>query len=206
VTAAARTFLPLPDDEPLKIAWPTPNRFLFVAPEKFFATTRRNPDYGRPGWTRDCGKRFHGGCDIAPIFVERDGKTARVVFTDCETGRDFESEEPTFVPKDDVFCVFDGEILQINDDENASDYGKFVKISHVWPKSREKFVTLYAHLSEIFEFFPRKGARVGRMGQTSRSRDSRNWMRIAPHLHFEVQTMAGKRYDPEQFLRRFLPR
>src|ERR1700689_1171190 len=142
-------FISLPIAESIRIAWPTANHFLLDAPEKFFARTRVNADYGKPGFTRDCGKRFHRGCDIAPVSAMATGKTTRVIFTDCATGADFESEEPTFVPHDDVFCVFDGRVVEVVEDENASDFGKHVVVEHVWPRSGEKFFTLYAHLAEI---------------------------------------------------------
>jgi murein DD-endopeptidase MepM/ murein hydrolase activator NlpD len=202
-------FLPLPSDETLRIAWPTPNRFLFDEPEKYSARTRVNPDYGKPGFTRDCGKRFHRGCDIAPVKFTATGKTTRVMFTDCATGRDFESDEPTFVPHDDVFCVFNGSVVEIVNDENASDFGKHIVVEHAWPRSDEKFLTLYAHLSEVTANPRAQVAHhqlLGRMGQTSRSGDARNWMAVAPHLHFEVRDLDGRNYDPVEFLRRFLPR
>ena len=202
-------FLTLPDDERLRIAWPTANHFLFDAPAKFFACTRVNPDYGKPGWTRDCRKRFHRGCDIAPVNVTATGRTTRVIFTDCATNKDFESEEPTFVPHDDVFCVFDGTLAEVIVDENVSDFGKHVVIEHVWPRTGAKFFTLYGHLVEVSTVPAssriRQGTKVGRMGQTSRSADARNWMAIAPHLHFEVRDADGRSYDPVEFLKRFLP-
>jgi hypothetical protein len=190
-------FIPLPN-ETLRITWPTPNHFLFDNPDKFFARTRVNPDYGKPGWTRDCGKRFHRGCDIAPVHVTPTGKTATVMFTDYATGKDFESVEPTFMPHDDVFCVFEGEVVEIVDDENKSDFGKHVVVEHRWPGRGEKFYTLYAHLAEV--------SGVWRMGQTSRCADARNWMAIAPHLHFEVRDANGNNYDPVEFLKCFLIR
>jgi len=190
------------------MSWPTPNRFLFTAPEKFFARTRVNADYGKPGWTRDCAKRFHRGCDIAPVNVTATGTTTKVIFTDCATGHDFESVEPTFVPHDEVFCICDGKIVEFVEDENASDFGKHVVIEHVWPRSGKQFFTLSGHLDELrIESRELKtGDRLGRMGQTSRSADARNWMAIAPHLHFEVYDENGQAYDPLEFLRRFLPR
>ena len=197
----ATEFVSLPAGEMIQLTWPTPNHSLFDAPEKFFACTRVNPDYGKPGWTRDCGKRFHRGCDIAPVNIAATGKTTMVVFTDCATGKDFESVEPTFVPHDDVFCVFEGTIVEAVTDESLSDFGKHVVVEHRWPGSGEKFFTLYAHLAEATD-----GPRLGRMGQTSRSADARNWMAIAPHLHFEVRDAAGNNYDPVEFLRRFLIR
>jgi murein DD-endopeptidase MepM/ murein hydrolase activator NlpD len=202
-------FQPLPEDEPLRLAWPTPNRFLLTAPENFFARTRANADYGKPGFTRECGKRFHRGVDIAPVSVTPTGQTTLVVFTDCATGRHYESVEPTFLPHDDVSCVCDGAVRELVDDEAASDYGKHVLIEHRWPHSDEPFFTLYAHLAEI-RIVPvatgiRQGTMIGRMGQTSRSADARNWMAIAPHLHFEVWDAQRRPFNPVAFLHRFLP-
>lgn len=200
-------FITLPNGESLHIGWPTPNHSLFDAPEKFFARTRVNPDYGKPGWTRDCGNRFHRGCDIVPVNVTATGQTTRVLFTDCATKTDFESEEPTFVPHDDVFCVFDGVVHEVVTDENASDFGKHIVIEHAWPHGGGKLFTLYAHLSEISATGAVvAGQRIGRMGQTSRSSDARNWMAIAPHLHFEVRDADERSYDPLEFLSRFLSR
>lgn len=213
-------FLELPGNEVLSIVWPTLNHFLLDAPEKFFARTRVNADYGKPGWTRDCEKRFHRGCDIAPIKVTATGQTTRVVFTNCDTNADFESEEPTFVPHDDVFCVFDGRVAEIVDDENTSDFGRHIVIEHIWPHTGEKFFTVYAHLAEIgnnlIDFNGRRagpahptkttvvhGQLIGKMGQTARSADARNWMAIAPHLHFEVRDAEGRAYEPVEFLKRF---
>jgi murein DD-endopeptidase MepM/ murein hydrolase activator NlpD len=202
-------FVALPSHETIHIAWPTPNRFLFDAPGKFFARTRVNPDYGKPGWTRDCGKRFHRGCDIAPVAVTATGTTTRVLFTDCAANTDFESEEPTFVPHDDVFCVFEGVVHEVVADENVSDFGKHIVVEHVWPGGGGKFFTLYAHLAELTIHQPlaivHQDTPLGRMGQTSRSADARNWLSIAPHLHFEVRDAQGRPYDPVEFLRRFLP-
>ena len=196
--------VPLPSGEKLRLAWPTPNHHLLVAPEKFFARTRVNPEYGRPGFTRDCGRRFHRGCDIAPVHVTPTGRTTRVLFTDCATGKDFASDEPTFVPRDDVFCVFDGIVIEAVTDEMASDYGKHVVVEHRWPVRGEIFYTLYAHLAEVVvsgQWSVGSGQRIGCMGQTSRSADARNWMQIAPHLHFEVRDAAGRPCDPVEFLR-----
>ncbi len=191
-------FISLPDNEPLRAVWPTPGREL--------ARTRVNPDYGKPGWTRDCGRRFHRGCDIAPVNVTPTGETTRVVFTDCATNTDFESEEPTFVPHDEVFCVCDGVVHKLVTDENASDFGKHIIIAHRWPRSGEEFYTLYGHLAEVAVSSQVKmEQKIGRMGQTSRSADARNWMLIAPHLHFEVRDAEGCAFDPVEFLCRFCP-
>lgn len=189
-------FVPLPSDESLHVVWPTPGR---VA-----ARTRLNPDYGQPGWTRDCGRRFHRGFDIAPVEVTPTGQTTVVEFTDCFTGKDFPSTEPTFVPHDPVSCVYDGVVIEAVTDEMASDFGRHVVVEHLWPVSGAKFYTLYAHLAEVVAAGQlRTGQSIGRMGQTSRNADARNWMLIAPHLHFEVRDAIGQAYDPAEFLRRF---
>lgn len=208
--AAGEPFIPLPNDEHLMLAWPTPNRHLFRAPDRYFARTNANADYGKPGWTRDGGKRFHRGCDIAPLHVSPTGRITRVVFTDCATGRDYPSDEPTFVPYDNVCCVYDGLVTEVVTAEADSDFGRHVVVTHRWPGSGEPFLTLYAHLSEIFipspsAFIP-AGQRLGRMGQTSRSADARNWMAIAPHLHFEAWDANRRPYDPVAFLQRYLSR
>jgi hypothetical protein len=54
---AHQQFMPLPSNEGIRVTWPTPKHFLLDAPEKFYARTRVNADYGKPGWTRDCEKR-----------------------------------------------------------------------------------------------------------------------------------------------------
>ena len=194
-------FVPLPADEQIVITWPTPNRQLCTAPDKFFARTRVNPDFGKPGWTRDYGRRFHRGCDIAPVNVTPTGQTTSVIFTDCATGQDFTSDELTFIPHDEVFAVFTGKIIEAVTDEDASDFGRHVVIEHRWPITGDKFFTLYGHLAEL-----RAGDCIGLMGQTSRSADARNWMTIAPHLHFEVRDTAGNAYNPVEFLTRYLRR
>lgn len=209
--APASTFEPLPDHEPLRLRWPTPNRLLLTEPEQYFARTRVNPDYGRPGWTRDCGKRWHRGCDIAPVNTTATGRTTTVQFTDCATGTEYPSDEPMFVPHDEVYAVCDGRIVERIDDPAASDYGRHLVIGHRWPRSGRVFYTLYAHLAEIAgspaagdDPAVAAGQRIGRMGQTARSADARNWMAVAPHLHFEAWDHQRRPYDPAAFLARYL--
>ena len=95
----APEFVPLPLLEPLRITWPTPNQALFDEPDRYFARTAANPNYGRPGWTRDCGNRLHLGCDIAPVEKTATGDSTMVEFTDCETGRDYEGQTEEYVER-----------------------------------------------------------------------------------------------------------
>ena len=204
---APQDFLPLPEGEMLQLAWPTPNHHLFDAPDRFFARTRINPDYGRPGFTRDCGKRLHRGCDIAPIEVRREDRLVRVQFSDCARGLEYPSDEPAWIPLDEIFAVAEGIVLEVDADGARSTYGRHVVLAHRWPRSGRLFRTLYAHLETVAVQLGNRvpaGARLGVMGRTSSSEDARNWMAIAPHLHFEAQDGEGRCHDPEQFLRRFL--
>ncbi len=199
-------FEPLPKDEAIRIFWPTPNRSLFDAPEKYYARTRANPNYGRPGWTRDCGRRFHRACDIAPVAPKQTGRTTTVIFSDCAKNIEYPSVEPTFTCDDEISAVYDGVVSEFNTDVSASPLGLHIILEHRWPTLRNIFFTLYAHLSsiEISGGSVRGGQRIGRMGQTSRSADAKNWMSIAPHLHFEVLDENHGPFDPEVFLRTFL--
>lgn len=204
-----KAFVPLPAGEPLRLCWPTPNRSLFSAPGKFFARTRVNPDYGRPGWTRDCGRRFHRGCDIAPVAARETGAFATVLFTDCRNQLEYPSEEPTFTCDDEIFAAADGIPAEVCANESASAFGMHVVLEHRWPASGKPFFTLYGHLGSIeipATGVLRAGRLIGRMGQTSNRAGAKNWMAIAPHLHFEAWNESRQPYDPEVFLRSFLPR
>ena len=202
-------FEPLPTNEALHITWPTPNHHLFDNPACFFASTKGNPDYGKPGWTRECGRRLHRGCDIAPIEKKDTGKFTMVEFTDCETNRDYQSYEPTFEPYDPIFCLADGIVDEAIKDGLVSDFGIHVVIRHRWPKSDHDFYTLYGHLASLnlgVGDFVEAGQQLGVMGTTSRIKDARNWMAIAPHLHLEIWNANKRPYNPEAFLRKYLRR
>lgn len=202
-------FVPLPDGERLELAWPTPNRRLWTDPAVFLASTRANPDYGRPGYTRDCGRRFHRGCDITPVRKRPTGRSVTVEFTDCATGREYPSKEPTFVPLDDVFCLFPGRVDECVTNEETSDFGIHVVVRHGWPGSGAPFYTLYGHLARTAVTLDQTvgaGQCLGRMGTTSRVADARLWMGVAPHLHLEVWNETKQAYDPLVFLQAFLPR
>lgn len=202
-------FVDLPDDPPLALAWPTLNHHLFDQPEQFFARTRANPDYGRPGWTRDCGRRFHRGIDIAPAQPRPTGRTTRVMFSDCASGEEYASDEPVFDVDEPVFAVFHGEIVTAVNDPETSTYGAHTIIRHARPGDAGVFYSLYAHL-RLLEVTTgetvARGQSIGRMGQTSSSADARNWMLIAPHLHLEFLDAHKRNYNPEAMLRAFAGR
>lgn len=195
-------FDPLPYGVP-PLAWPTRRRDLFDESSGYFARTRANARYGLPGWTRDCGKRFHRGCDIAPVRAIETGRFTTVIFSNCEDGREYPSEEPVVEPDDDIFAVADGEVAEVNTRETESDFGLLVAVRHAWGQGAG-YHTLYGHLASV-DVRPgqlvRAGACLGRMGATSRSAEARNWMAIAPHLHFEVIALNGRAHDPVEYLK-----
>lgn len=197
-------FQELPAGETLTLAWPTPNRHLRGTSSDYFAATRANPDYGRPGWTRDCGRRFHRGCDIAPVKFTRTGRLTTVLFSDLETREEYESREEVLTPHDPVFAVCTGQVEEACRAEGASDFGLHVVLRHTWPTCGAAFYTLYGHLADVFVDeggTVTAGDRLGTMGTTSRIADARNWMSIAPHLHFEVWDRERRPYHPVEFLR-----
>jgi len=198
---------PLPDEPSLQITWPTPNQALMTDPDSFFARTRVNPDYGKPGWSRDCGNKLHQGCDIAPVRKTKMGKTTTVQFTLCETGEEFTSEEETWIPHDPVFAVVDGTVVEAVADPAISTFGNHVVIGHRFPDSNQLFYTLYAHLEDVLVTGDQsvcKGQKIGTMGKTSSSADAVNWMEIAPHLHLEVWNTRQQPYDPVAFLQSYV--
>ncbi len=206
--APTRSTDPVFIDRPTRVlpflAWPSDNRTLFTDPARFVARTRANPDYGRPGFTRDCGRRFHRGLDIAPAHAEPDGRLHRVVFSDCARGTEYPSDEPGWIPRDRLYAMADGVVAERHDTAETSTLGRHLILFHRWPGSTTAaFYALYAHLDEITVAegaTVTAGQVIGTMGMTSASADARTWMAIAPHLHLEFFDERGRSFDPEQFL------
>lgn len=208
-TTDKTAFAPRPAHDTASLKWPTDNHTLFDHPENFFAATRANSDYGKPGWTRDCGKRFHRGCDIAPVNKSSDGKTHTVQFSDCAKGTEYAAEEPGWIPHDQVYAVCAGVVVELGNEPLADTLGKYVIVEHRWEKQGYAFYSMYAHLDSIAVRIGQVlagGDVIGTMGQTSSSADAREWMAIAPHLHLEFWNDAGESFDPVDILSHFLIR
>lgn len=201
-------FVPLPQSAEISLTWPTDNRALLNDPLSYFARTRVNADYGRPGMTRDCGKRIHYGCDIAPADKTPDGKTHTVMFSNCETGEEYPSDEPGWIPHDQIYAVFKGVVVEISTNADTH-FGHYIIIEHHWHNRGASFYSLYAHLNKInvkVGDILKAGQAIGTMGTTSVSEDAKKWMAIAPHLHLEFWNDAGENYNPEEFLFAFIER
>lgn len=205
--ASADRFVPLPDQPGRVLHLPTERTDLHTAPDRYLARTVWNPLYGMPGWTRDCGRRFHRGCDVAATRFEPTGREVEVMMTDCRTGRDLPVRAEALRPLDEVCAVLDATVAYVDNEPEASTLGRCIVLRHSRPGP--VFFTLYAHLDRIDV---RTGDRVtggqllGRMGTTSASADARNWMALAPHLHFEAFDDQGRPFDPYRFLVRFTAR
>ncbi len=200
-------FQPLPENETLALAWPTRRRDLFDQPDAYVVRTPANPDYGQPGWTRDGGQRFHRGVDIAPARLQPSGITIKLMFTRLSTREEYPAEVPGWIAEDDAYAVADGVVVEAVAREADSDFGLHVVLRHAWPQSRLPFYTLYGHLANVQVMagqVVRAGTWLGALGATSRISDARNWMAAFPHLHFEARDAEHRRYNPLDFLRRYL--
>lgn len=189
---------------PTACHWPTRNRTLFASPETYFAQTPANAHYGLPGWTRDCGKRFHRGCDISPIAKRPGGPPVALMFTDCTTGQEYPSVQPTWIPDDQVFAVAAGTVEMVETDPFASTLGCHVILLHPDNQATPGFRSLYAHLDKIVVtegMIIRGGTLLANMGQTSASADAGQWMAAFPHLHLEIHRLDGTACDPVEWLR-----
>ncbi|MDR1457121.1 MAG: M23 family metallopeptidase [Puniceicoccales bacterium] len=146
---------------------PTPNSSPRIT-SSYLQTTGEGLANGGFGMVRENGTRYHGGIDIQPVHLADDG-----------------------APLDSVFSIGDGIVAYINDEEDLSNYGKYIIIVH--DGFNLAIHSLYAHLCAINGAL-RIGDRVaggqllGIMGKTANNCD------IPPeraHLHFEIGLRLG---------------
>ncbi|MEI2643418.1 MAG: M23 family metallopeptidase [Candidatus Nanopelagicales bacterium] len=99
------------------------------------------------------------------------------------TGLDFAAPRGTRID-----AVADGKVIFAG---YAGAYGKAVIIKHASGKR-----SLYAHMAKIKTRKGKKvhsGQKIGKVGATGNT--------TGPHLHFEVRSKHGKKFDPRPFLR-----
>jgi murein DD-endopeptidase MepM/ murein hydrolase activator NlpD len=92
------------------------------------------------------------------------------------------------IPKDEIYSILDGVVVIANDNANRSGYGKSVTVQHRFADGT-RFISMYAHLDRLDVKTGQKveaGERIGWMGATSSSPGGRAYLRMIPHLHFEV--------------------
>jgi murein DD-endopeptidase MepM/ murein hydrolase activator NlpD len=197
---------------------PTPNENLHNTDYlDYAARTPGNETYGRPGWTRNFGGRFHKGVDILPTKWTTTGESIQIEYVDNKTRGTFTRVEKVKVPQDEIYAILDGKVVVENTIENRSGYGKYVIIEHEWADGR-KFLSMYCHLSRIDvdrgdEVL--QGKQIGVMGQTSNNSGGRRFLKVIPHMHFELGkiidqnfgfTKASRKAAPTNFSGKYDPR
>ena len=122
---------------------------------------------------RNSGTRLHEGIDI--LSIKRD-----------------EDEEPI----DPVRAAASGEVVHINRNIAASNYGKYVVVAH--EVNGFPFYTLYAHLRTVPEELKiglnvDSGDELGVLGRTTNTSDGiASWR---AHLHFEIGVQINRRFN-----------
>ena len=157
--------------------FPTDNRSLLQenSEEQFFAptTTARPWSSGSFGCVRNSGTRLHEGIDI--LSIKRD-----------------ENEEPI----DPVRAAAAGSIVHINRNTAASNYGKYVVVTH--KADGFQYFTLYAHLKSVPDELKvgqdvAGGDELGVLGRTTNTSDGiASWR---AHLHFEIGLQINSRFN-----------
>jgi hypothetical protein len=147
---------------------PTPNPSPQIE-ASYLQATGTGLTSGGFGMVREKGMRYHGGIDIQPVHLADDGE-----------------------PMDSVFSISDGVVACINNQEDLSNYGRYVVVVH--DGFNLAVHTLYAHLSAVNGELlvgdrVTGGQLLGVMGRTA------NNYCIPPeraHLHFEIGLRLGE--------------
>jgi len=165
-----------PDQNP-QFIFPTANTQLLKAGNEtnFFARTNLERPWqsGAYGCVRNSRTRIHEGIDI--LTLTRD-----------------ENHEPL----DEVFASREGVTVHINRKASASNYGKYVVLSH--EVDDLPAYTLYAHLQRIETGINigdklQAGSLIGILGRTTNTQeDIAKWR---AHLHFEIGVQINSKFD-----------
>ena len=158
-------------------SFPTANTQLLKAggETNFFARTNLERPWqsGAFGCVRNSRSRIHEGVDILSLV------------------RDGENE-----PIDEVFASRHGDVVHVNRNVSASNYGKYVVLSH--DVNGLPAYTLYAHLRSIEKDIAAgtkldAGAVIGILGRTANTREEIAKWRA--HLHFEIGVQINSKFD-----------
>jgi murein DD-endopeptidase MepM/ murein hydrolase activator NlpD len=117
---------------------------------------------GKFGFVRENGTRFHEGIDIKSFSKGKDN-----------------------TPTDTVHAFMDGKVIYINTSGGGSSYGRYIVVEHQY------FLTLYAHLAEIYPDIGKTvkaGEKIGLLGTTSNCSKIPN---ERAHVHFEIDFQIG---------------
>jgi len=172
--------------EPMKLSLPTDNTALFDGkPEDFYMYVHRGFGgqsskpwtAGQYGFVRTLVKtekegviatKFHEGLDIKPTRRDRSGN-----------------------PLDAIRSIAAGEVVHVNKNRGASNYGIYIVIKHDWGYG--PFFSLYAHLSKADVDLGQRvtgGANIGTMGYTGAG-----ITRTRAHLHLELCMLSTENFS-----------
>jgi murein DD-endopeptidase MepM/ murein hydrolase activator NlpD len=115
---------------------------------------------------RNNGTRYHKGLDIKSFVKDKKN-----------------------IPADDVRAFSSGTVVYINTNTSSSNFGKYIVIDH------GLFLTLYAHLSEIYVTLGKvvvAADKIGKIGTTSNTAKIPN---SRAHVHFEIDFLCGNELD-----------
>jgi murein DD-endopeptidase MepM/ murein hydrolase activator NlpD len=197
---------------------PTPNVKIFGdGYDGYAARTPGNETYGMPGWSRNFGRRFHKGVDILPTKWTTTNEKVEIEYVDNKTRNSFTRVENVKIPQDEIYAILDGKVVVENTDPLRSGYGKYVVLEHRWANGTP-FLSMYCHLArvevdegDIIE----RGTKIGVMGQTSSNAGGRRFLKVIPHVHFEVgrvindnfaATKTSQQLYPPNFSGKYDPR
>jgi len=172
--------------EPMNLLLPTDNSALFDGkPEDFYMYVNRSFGgkaskpwtAGQYGFVRTLIKtdkdgviatKFHEGLDIKPTLRDRSGN-----------------------PLDEIRSISAGEVVHVNKNRGASNYGIYIVIKHDWGYG--PFFSLYAHLSKADVDLGQKvvgGSIIGTMGYTGAG-----ITRTRAHLHLELCLLSTENFS-----------
>jgi murein DD-endopeptidase MepM/ murein hydrolase activator NlpD len=187
---------------------PTPNDKI-SDPEcaGYAARTPGNETYGKPGWTRNFGGRFHKGVDILPTKWTEAKEKVEIEYVDNRTRKTFTRIEPVKIPKDEIYAILDGTVVVENINERKSGYGKYVILEHKWADG-SRFLSMYCHLARVDVDLGddvKQGDQIGLMGQTSNNSGGRRFLKAIPHMHFEVGRVINDNFASTKTAKRMSP-
>ena len=165
-----------PSQKP-QFIFPTANTQLLMTGNEtnFFARTNLERPWqsGAYGCVRNSRTRIHEGIDI--LALTRDKKNE---------------------PMDEVFASREGIVAHVNRNVSASNYGKYVVLSH--EVDNLPAYTLYAHLRKIKVDIDigdklNSGNMIGILGRTANTREEIEKWRA--HLHFEIGVQINSKFN-----------
>lgn len=153
----------------ISICWPIKNPNSKTSPLKNFnfddciqPTESGILESGKFGMVRNNSTRFHKGLDIKSFIKDKKNIAA-----------------------DSVYAFSSGKVVYINNTAGNSNFGKYIVIDH------ELFLTLYAHLSEVYVTVGQNVTTADKIGKIGTTSNNANIPNSRAHVHFEIDFLCG---------------